>query len=83
VAVQSARAKIEALEGAITDMRMKQAVAEMHEMAAGMVTEIGSSGDTLNRLHDMVEKERTKAASRARLAKDSLDMSECVLGRVE
>jgi phage shock protein A len=76
VAVQAARAKIDTLKGAITDMRMNQAVAEMHEMAAGMVTEIGGSGDTLNRLHDMVEEERTRAAGRARVAKDSIDMSE-------
>jgi len=76
VAVASAKAKIESLKGAITDMRMKQAMAEMHEMAAGMVSEIGGSGDTINRLHEMVEDERTKAAGRARVAKDSLDMSE-------
>jgi phage shock protein A len=76
VAVASARAKIESLKGAITDMRMKQAMAEMHEMAAGMVGEIGGSGDTINRLHEMVEEERTKAAGRARVAKDSLDMTE-------
>jgi hypothetical protein len=44
-------------------------------MAAGMVTEIGGAGDTLNRLHEMVEEERTKAAGRARVAKDSIDMS--------
>jgi phage shock protein A len=75
VAVQSARAKIEGLKGAINDMRMKQAMAEIHEMAAGMVTEIGGAGDTLNRLHEMVEEERTKAAGRARVAKDSIDMS--------
>lgn len=55
VAVNAARAKIESLKGAITDMRMKQAMAQMHEMAAGMVSEIGGSGDTLNRLHEMVE----------------------------
>jgi phage shock protein A len=76
VAVASARAKIEGLKGAITDMRMKQAMAEMHEMASGMVSEIGGSGDTINRLHDMVEEERTKAAGRARVARDALDMSE-------
>lgn len=75
VAVQSARTKIESLKGAINDMRMKQAMAEIHEMAAGMVTEIGGAGDTLNRLHEMVEEERTKAAGRARVAKDSIDMS--------
>lgn len=76
VAVASAKAKIEGLKGAITDMRMKQAMAEMHEMAAGMVSEIGGSGDTMNRLHEMVEDERTKAAGRARIAKDSLDMTD-------
>jgi len=76
VAVASARAKIEGLKGAITDMRMNQAMAEMHEMASGMVSQIGGSGDTINRLHEMVEEERTKAAGRARVAKDSLDMTD-------
>ena len=76
VAVAAARAKLESLKGAITDMRMNQALAEMHETAASMVSEIGGSGDTLNRLHEMVEDERTKAAGRARVAKDSIDMSQ-------
>jgi len=76
VAVNSARAKIDNLKGAINDMRMKKAMAEMNEMAAGMVTDIGGSGDTLNRLHQMVEEERTKAAGRARVARDAMDMSE-------
>ena len=75
VAVQTARAKIESLKGAINDMKMNQAMAEIHEMASGMITSIGGSGDTLNRLHEMVEEERTKAAGRARVAKDSIDMT--------
>ena len=75
VAVQTARTKIESLKGALNDMRMNQAMAEIHEMASGMITSIGGSGDTLNRLHEMVEEERTKAAGRARMAKDSIDMS--------
>ncbi|MDY6944245.1 MAG: PspA/IM30 family protein [Pseudomonadota bacterium] len=75
VAVQTARAKIEGLKGAINEMRMNQAMAEIHEMASGMITSIGGSGDTLNRLHEMVEEERTKAAGRARMAKDSIDMT--------
>jgi phage shock protein A len=75
VAVQTARAKIEGLKGAINDMRMKQAMAEIHEMASGMISNIGGAGDTLNRLHEMVEDERTKAAGRSRIAKDSIDMS--------
>ena len=83
VAVAAARAKMESLKGAITDMRMKQAMAELHEMAAGMVTEIGGSGDTLNRLHEMVEDERSKAAGRARVARDALDMSDVQLKEAE
>jgi phage shock protein A len=75
VAVQTARAKIEGLKGAINEMRMNQAMAEIHEMAAGMISNIGGAGDTLNRVHEMVEEERTKAAGRARMAKDSIDMS--------
>jgi phage shock protein A len=75
VAVQTARAKIESLKGAINDMRMKQAMAELHEMSAGMITSIGGSGDTLNRLESMVSEERDKAAGRARVAKDAVDMT--------
>lgn len=76
VAINAARAKIESLKGAINDMRMKKAMADMTEMASGMISEIGGSGDTLNRLHEMVEEERTKAAGRARVARDALDMNE-------
>jgi hypothetical protein len=44
-------------------------------MASGMISSIGGSGDTLDRLQNMVEEERTKAAGRARVAHDSMDMS--------
>ena len=74
VAVQTARSKIESLKGAINDMRMNQAMAEIHEMASGMISNIGGTGDTLNRLEGMVEEERTRAAGRARIARDSIDM---------
>ncbi len=83
VAVTSARAKIEGLKGAINDLRMKQAMAEMNEMAAGMVGQMGGGGETLNRLHEMVEEERTKAAGRARIAADSMDMGEVNLKEAE
>jgi phage shock protein A len=65
VAVQTARAKIESLKGAINDMRMNQAMAELHEMSAGMITDIGGAGDTLNRLEGMV-KRRTRQGRRPR-----------------
>lgn len=75
VAINAARAKIENLKASITDMKMKQAMAELHEMSAGMVSSIGGAGDTLDRLTEMVNEERDKAAGRARVAKDSVDFS--------
>lgn len=69
--VKAAREKIEALKRDLSDMKMQKAVAELNEMASGMVTDIGGSGDTLDRLHKMVEEEREKAAGRARVARDS------------
>jgi phage shock protein A len=76
VAITAARAKIEALKSGINDMKMKQAMAELTEMSAGMISNIGGAGDTLDRLQTMVEEERNKAAGRARLAKDSIDVTE-------
>lgn len=72
-AMKTARAKIEALRKDLDGMKMNKALAEMNEMASGMLTTIGGSGDTLDRLHQMVEEENTKAAGRARVARDSLD----------
>jgi len=83
VAINAARQKIESLKAGINDMKMKKAMAELNEMAAGMITTIGGSGDTLDRLHNMVEEERTKAAGRARVAKDQLDMSGVVVKEQE
>ena len=74
VAVAITRQKIEALKSGISDMRMKRAMAEITEMASGMVTNLGGAGDTLNRLDAMVEEERYRAAGRVRVAVDSLDL---------
>jgi phage shock protein A len=76
VAVSIAKGKIEALKSGISDLKMKRAMAEITEMASGMVTELGGSGDTLNRLEEMIGEERQKAAGRVRVAVDSLDMKE-------
>ncbi|MCW8130418.1 MAG: PspA/IM30 family protein [Planctomycetota bacterium] len=83
VAIGAAKAKIEALKQSIDDMKVKQAMAELTEMASGMISEIGGSGDTLNRLHEMVEEERNKAAGRARVARDSMDMAEVNIKEAE
>jgi len=76
VAVSQARAKIEALRQSIDDLKVKKALAELTEMASGMVSQIGSAGDTLDRLHAMVEEEREKAAGRARVARDSMSTAD-------
>ncbi len=76
VSIEAARNKINELTHGIDEMKRNQAIAEMTEMASGMISTIGGSGDTLDRLHGMVEEERTKAAGRARVARDSMDMSE-------
>jgi phage shock protein A len=83
VTIQAAKAKIEGLKASINEMRIKQAVAEMTEMATGMISSIGGSGDTLNRLQEMVSEERDKAAGRARVAQDSMDLSEVNLKEAE
>ena len=41
-----------------------------------MVAQIGGSGDTLDRLHTMVEEDREKAAGRVRVAQDSFNTAE-------
>ena len=72
-AIKAARDKMETLRKDLDGLKMKKALAEMNEMASGMLTQIGGSGDTLDRLHQMVEEENTKASGRARVARDSID----------
>jgi phage shock protein A len=74
VAFSIAKQKIESLKSGISDLKMKRAMAEMTEMASGMVADLGGPGDTLNRLEGMVADERYKAAGRVRVAVDTLDM---------
>lgn len=83
VAISTAKQKIESLKAGISDMKMKRAMAELTEMASGMVTQIGGSGETLDRLSTIVEEERSKAAGRARVARDSMDMSGVVVKEAE
>lgn len=83
VTVKAAQAKIESLKASISDMRIKQATAELSEMASGMIGSIGGAGDTLNRLEGMVREERDKAAGRARVARDSLEMGSIEMQEVE
>jgi phage shock protein A len=83
VAVTQARQKIDSLKNTITDLKVQKAMAELNEMAAGMVSTIGGAGDTLNRLEEMVKEDRDRAAGRARVARDQLDLSEVKMKDVE
>ncbi len=83
VSIRSAKDKIASLKSSISEMRMKTAEAELTEMAAGMITDIGGSGDTLNRLQEMVEEEKQLAAGKARVAKDSLNTDEIEIQEIE
>jgi len=83
IAVKAAQDKIQSLKYSLDDLKVKKATAELNEMASGMIATIGGSGDTLNRLHEMVEEERTQAAGRARVAKDSVDLDQVDLQESE
>ncbi|HRJ49546.1 MAG: PspA/IM30 family protein [Phycisphaeraceae bacterium] len=83
VSINAARSKIDALKRDLSDLKVKRAMAELTEMASGMVTQIGGSGDTLDRLHRMVEEEKDKAAGRLRVAKDTMNLGDVHLKEAE
>jgi phage shock protein A len=83
VSIRAAQEKIGSLKASLDDLKIKRATAELNEMAAGLISNIGGSGDTLNRLHEMVEDERTRAAGRARVARDSLAFNDIHLKEAE
>ena len=75
VSVKAAREKIEKVARGINEAKVAKATAELNQMAAGMVTEIGAAGETLGRLEEIVREEKEKAAGVARVARDSIDMT--------
>ena len=62
---------------------MLEAQAELQEMATGMVTSIGGSGDTLNRVEEYLTERRDKAAGKARVAASSIDTGKVELLEAE
>jgi phage shock protein A len=83
VSIKAAQTKLQALKSSLDDLKVKKATAELTEMASGMITSIGGSGDTLDRLHKMVEEEREVAAGRARIARDSLNTTDFAMKEEE
>jgi phage shock protein A len=83
VAVKDAQAKIESLKRLLTETEMLEAQAELKEMATGMISSIGSSGDTMNRVEEYLTERRDKAAGRARVAASTIDTSKVELMEAE
>jgi phage shock protein A len=83
VAVREAQEKIEGLKRMLTETEMMEAQAELQEMAQGMITTIGGSGDTISRVEEYLTERRDKAAGRARVASSSIDTAEVELKEAE
>lgn len=83
VAVRDAQAKIEGLKRMLTETEMMEAQAELQEMAQGMITSIGGSGDTISRVEEYLTERRDKAAGRARVASTTVDTSKVELMEAE
>lgn len=83
VSIQDAQAKIEKLKKLISETEMMEAQAELQEMATGMISTIGGTGDTLNRVEEYLQERRDKAAGRARVASSTIDVKEVELKEEE
>jgi phage shock protein A len=83
VSVSEAQAKIDSLKRMISETEMLEAQAELQEMATGMISTIGGSGDTLNRVEEYLSERRDKAAGRARVAASTIDTSKVELMEAE
>jgi phage shock protein A len=83
IAVAEARQKIESLKRMLTEAEMMEAQAELQEMAQGMISSIGGTGDTINRVEEYLTERRDKAAGRARVAASTIDTSEIELKEAE
>jgi phage shock protein A len=83
VAIDEARTKMDKLSRLITETEMMEAQAELQEMAKGMITQVGGSGDTLNRVEEYLNERRDKAAGKARVAASSIDVHDVELKEAE
>ena len=72
-AVESARARIEAMKRSIGEVQAQSALAELCELAADLEGSIGVSEGTLERVHERLEEERELAQGRARVAREILE----------
>jgi len=82
-AVESARRKIEQLRRGIDEMRIQQAMADLNQMAAGLMTSVGGTGETLARLEEMIEEQRSHAAGTTRVMREHINASDLALREAE
>jgi phage shock protein A len=83
VAIAAAKQKIESIKADISDLKTKKALASLTETASGMITNIGGSGDTLDRLQTMIREDRARAAGRVRVAHDNIDSTGVLIKEAE
>ncbi len=83
VSVKEAKEKIASLKRMMSETEMLEAQAELQEMASGMISSIGGSGDTLDRVEGYLAERRDKAAGRARVASTTVDISDIELKEAE
>lgn len=83
VSVREAQQKIDTLKRMISEAEMLEAQAELQEMATGMISSIGGSGDTLARVEEYLTERRDHAAGRARVAAGSVDTQQVDLMEAE
>jgi phage shock protein A len=72
VLIESAKEKLENLKRMITETEMLEAEAELKEMTAGLASASGGAGDTINRLTEQLQEQRSQAAGRSKVADASL-----------
>jgi phage shock protein A len=83
VAIRDAQTKIESLKRLLTETEMLEAQAELQEMAQGMISSIGGSGDTISRVEEYLSERRDKAAGRSRVAASTIDVAAVELRQAE
>jgi phage shock protein A len=83
VAIDETRAKIEKLRWQIGDLKVNRAMADLQNMAATMVGNLGTPGDSLNRLEEMVGEERERAMARTRVAGSNISATDFAAREVE
>ena len=67
----------------IDEMRMQQAMADLNQMAAGLISSVGGTGETLSRLEEMISESRSRAAGVTRVSRDQLAIGDVELRESE